>query len=118
VGAALHALVDALAAPIARLEPRGDVPAPSTGDLTSQSFAAAIAATLPEGVIISDESNTSGVHLRRALRFARTSLDDADRRAIGVRTAPRRVGAARRVEGSRAALESDGSTTYVHLQAL
>jgi acetolactate synthase-1/2/3 large subunit len=116
VGAALDALVDALAAPSVPLE-GGDVPLSPRGDLTSQSLAAAIAATLPEGVIISDESNTSGVHLAGALRFAPAhqwmTLTGG---AIGYGL-PVAVGAAVASKGRVLALESDGSMMYT-LQAL
>ncbi len=116
VGAALEALADALAAPVVELE-RGEVPLAPSGDLTSQSFAAAVAATLPEGVIISDESNTSGVHLAGALRFAPThrwmTLTGG---AIGYGL-PVAVGAAVASKGRVLALESDGSMMYT-LQAL
>jgi len=116
VGAALEALVDALKAPTVKLE-RGDAPSAPSGDLTSQSFAAAVAATLPEGVIISDESNTSGVHLAGALRFAPAhrwmTLTGG---AIGYGL-PVAVGAAVASKGRVLALESDGSMMYT-LQAL
>jgi acetolactate synthase-1/2/3 large subunit len=116
VGAALEALAEALGAPAIQLE-RGDTPLAPSGDLTSQSFAAAIAATLPEGVVISDESNTSGVHLAGALRFAPThrwmTLTGG---AIGYGL-PVAVGAAVASKGRVLALESDGSMMYT-LQAL
>jgi acetolactate synthase-1/2/3 large subunit len=67
--AALEAIVDELHAPIVHVAP-GEAPAPPTGPLTTVSLAAAVAATAPEGLIISDESNTSGVHLYGAMEFA------------------------------------------------
>jgi acetolactate synthase-1/2/3 large subunit len=66
---ALSALVDELnAAPV--VVTAGERPPTPTGALTTQSFAAAIGATLPDGVIVADESNTSGVHLFGATQFA------------------------------------------------
>lgn len=41
-------------------------PEPPTGPLDSRSVAAAIAATLPEGAIVSDESNTAGIWISGA----------------------------------------------------
>lgn len=65
---ALQAMVDALAAPpLERLD--GEVGPSPSGELTSRSFAHAIGATLREGVIVADESQTSGVHLFEATRF-------------------------------------------------
>lgn len=116
VGAALEALVDAVGAPVVELE-RGGVPLAPSGDLTPQSLAAAVAATLPEGTIIADESNTSGVHLAGALRFAPThrwmTLTGG---AIGYGL-PVALGAAVASNGRVLALESDGSMMYT-LQAL
>jgi len=116
VGPALRALVDALAAPTVTLE-RGDPPLSPRGDLTSQTFAAAVAATLPEGIIIADESNTSGVHLSDALRFAPAhrwmTLTGG---AIGYGL-PVAAGAAVASRGRVLALESDGSMMYT-VQAL
>jgi acetolactate synthase-1/2/3 large subunit len=59
---ALESLVDALEAPDVTVAGGERVGEPS-GALTTQSFAAAIGATLPEGLLVADESNTSGVHL-------------------------------------------------------
>ena len=56
---ALEALVEALHAPLVASE-RGEPVAPPSGELTTRSFAAAVGATLKEGVIVADESNTSG----------------------------------------------------------
>lgn len=59
---ALEALAEALDA--ANTEPlrQGSArPERPTGDLTVETFAAAVAALLPEGAIVSDESNTSGL---------------------------------------------------------
>ncbi len=48
----------------------GEPPGAPSGELTTQSFAAAIGATMREGLIVADESNTSGVHLFGATQFA------------------------------------------------
>lgn len=60
--AALQALAQAIGAKVG-LEPGGDTPpAPDTGDaIDPMSLARAIAATLPENAIVSDESNTLGL---------------------------------------------------------
>jgi acetolactate synthase-1/2/3 large subunit len=64
---ALEALADALGAPpgTATFEPpsRPDRP---TGALNAQTMAAAIGALLPEGAIVSDEGNTSGIFVSGA----------------------------------------------------
>jgi acetolactate synthase I/II/III large subunit len=116
VGAALEALADALSAPALDVE-RGEVSVAPTGDLTTQSFAAAVAATLPEGVIVADESNTSGMHMAGAMRFAAPhrwmTLTGG---AIGYGL-PVALGAAIASKGRVLALESDGSMMYT-LQAL
>jgi len=45
-------------------------------------MAAAVASTLPEDVVVSDESNTAGVHFYGASQFSpRHSWDDTDRLA-------------------------------------
>ena len=49
--------------------PTGERPSAPSGDLTTSAMAQAVAATLPEDVIIVDEGNTAGVHLFNALRF-------------------------------------------------
>ncbi|MGH3732364.1 MAG: acetolactate synthase large subunit [Acidimicrobiales bacterium] len=116
VGEALEALVDALAAPPCDVE-RGEPPVEPSGDLTTQSFARAIAATLPEDVIIADESHTSGVHLGVALRFAPAHrVMTLTGGAIGYGL-PVALGAAVASKGRVLALESDGSMMYT-LQAL
>jgi acetolactate synthase-1/2/3 large subunit len=116
VSAALELLVDALRAPELSLE-RGERPLAPTGDLTTQSFAAAVGATLLEGVIVADESNTSGVHLFGATRFAPEHQWMAlTGGAIGYGL-PVAVGAAIASGRRVLALESDGSMMYT-LQAL
>jgi acetolactate synthase I/II/III large subunit len=116
VSEALALLVDALRAP--DLSPEyGERPSAPTGDLTTQSFAAAVGATLPEGAIVADESNTSGVHLFGATQFAPEHQWMAlTGGAIGYGL-PVAVGAAIASGRRVLALESDGSMMYT-LQAL
>jgi acetolactate synthase I/II/III large subunit len=109
--AALAALADALHAPPLELE-RGERPAAPRGELTSQSFGAAIGATLPEGTVVADESNTSGVHLFGATRFApEHQWMTLTGGAIGFGL-PVAVGAAVASNRRVLALESDGSMMY------
>jgi acetolactate synthase-1/2/3 large subunit len=114
--AALQFLVDGLGAATTS-SPAGEPPGAPTGDLTTQSLAAAVAATLPEDVIVSDESNTGGVHFYGAARHSpRHSWMTLSGGAIGMGL-PLALGAA---VGSRRrvlALEADGSMMYT-LQAL
>lgn len=114
--AALDFLVDALAAPVTSIE-FGDRTSEPSGALTTQSFAAAVAATIPEDLIIADESNTSGAHLYDAARFSPPhqwmTLTGG---AIGMGL-PLALGAAVGSERRVLALESDGSMMYT-LQAL
>jgi acetolactate synthase-1/2/3 large subunit len=114
--AALEALVDALgAAPVA--PPEGEAPVAPTGELTTRSLAAALAATLPEDVVVSDESNTAGAHFSGAARFAaRHSWMTLTGGAIGMGL-PLALGAAVGAERRVLALEADGSMMYT-LQAL
>ena len=113
---ALEALVEALRAPTVALE-HGEPTVPPSGELTTQSFSAAVGATLKEGVIVADESNTSGIHLFGATRFAPEhhwmTLTGG---AIGYGL-PVALGAAVASKGRVLALESDGSMMYT-LQAL
>ncbi len=114
--AALTFMVDELRAP--RVAPlTGEAPGMPSGALTTATLAAAVAATAPEGLIIADESNTSGVHLYGDLQFAPPhqwmTLTGG---SIGMGL-PLALGAA---VGSRQrvlCLESDGSMMYT-LQAL
>ena len=114
--AALSFLVGALGAegiPMAS----GDVPEVPSGELTTVSLAAAIAATLPEDVVVSDESNTSGVHFYGATRFApRHSWMTLTGGAIGMGL-PLALGAAVGSGRRVLALEADGSMMYT-LQSL
>jgi len=108
---ALEALTSELRAPVIAIGTGERPPAP-TGVLTSQSFAAAIGATMPEGLIVADESNTSGVHLFGATQFAPThqwmTLTGG---AIGYGL-PVALGAAVASGRRVLALESDGSMLY------
>ncbi len=108
---ALVALARALKAPALELE-SGERPGAPHGALTSQTFAQAIGATLPEGVIVADESNTSGVHLFGATRFSpEHQWMTLTGGAIGYGL-PVAVGAGV-ASGQRVlALESDGSMMY------
>jgi acetolactate synthase-1/2/3 large subunit len=113
-GAALEALVDAVGAgsfePARAPASRPDRP---TGDLNPETMCAAIGALLPDGAIVSDEANTSGL-------FAPIATAGAPRHdwltltggAIG-QGLPVAVGAAVAAPGRRVlALESDGSAAY------
>lgn len=113
---ALTALVEEFSAPLVAIE-RAERPSAPRGELTPHSFAAAIGATLREGVVVVDESNTSGVHLWDATRAA------PDHRwmtltggAIGY-ALPVAIGAAFASRQRTLVLESDGSMMYT-LQAL
>jgi acetolactate synthase-1/2/3 large subunit len=113
---ALESLVEALHAPVVAMAHVGRT-APPSGELTAQSFCAAVGATLPEGVIVVDESNTSGVHLFGATRFApEHQWMTLTGGAIGYGL-PVALGAAVASRGRVVALESDGSMMYT-LQAL
>ena len=108
---ALEMLADRLHAPRVSV-PVGRVPDPPSGALNAQSFAAAIAATLPEGAVISDESNTSGIHLYGATTFAAPHrLLTLTGGSIGFGL-PVAVGAAIGSGTRVIALESDGSMLY------
>ena len=113
---ALAALVDELRAPDLVVA-RGARPSAPSGGLSTQSVAAAVGATLPEGLIVADESNTSGVHMFAATQFAPAhqwmTLTGG---AIGYGL-PVAVGAAVASGRRVLALESDGSMMYT-LQAL
>lgn len=113
---ALEALSDALHAPPLSLD-RGEPPVAPTGELTTQSFAAAVGATLPDGIIVADESNTSGVPLFGATRFSpEHQWMTLTGGAIGYGL-PVALGAAVASGRRVLALESDGSMMYT-LQAL
>ncbi|OYV64885.1 MAG: acetolactate synthase large subunit, partial [Actinobacteria bacterium 21-64-8] len=111
VDGALAALVEATKAPALDVE-TGVVPGAPSGELTTQSLANALAATLPEDVIIADESNTSGLHLYGATRFAPPhELLTLTGGAIGFGL-PVALGAAVASAQRVLALESDGSMLY------
>ena len=109
--AALAALADALGAPAVAV-PAGEPPGVPDGPLTSASMAAAVGATLPEGVVVVDESNTAGVHLLGATRFSPPhrwlSLTGG---SIGDGL-PLALGAAVGSGGRVLCLEADGSMMY------
>lgn len=108
---ALRALAETLNAPALHLEP-GERPQSPSGELTTQSFAAAIGATLEEDVIVADESNTSGVHLFAATRAApEHQWMTLTGGAIGYGL-PVALGAAVASGRRVLALESDGSMMY------
>jgi acetolactate synthase-1/2/3 large subunit len=113
VGGALTALAD-LVAPGTKPLPRSRRrPALPEGDLTGESAAAVIGALLPEGAIVSDEANTSGVWLPAATAGAPAhdwlTLTGG---SIG-QGLPLATGAAIASPGRRVlALEADGSAMY------
>ena len=113
---ALTHLADEFNAPIVP-SVRGERPGVPSGALTTHSLAAAVAATLPEDVIVADESNTSGVHLLGATRFApahRWMTLTGGSIGMGL---PVALGAAMASRQRVLALESDGSMLYT-VQAL
>ena len=109
--ATLEYLVDELDAPLVGLAPTGRVGVPS-GVLNNRTMADAVGATLPEDVVVADESNTSVVHLWGATRESPPhrwmTLTGG---AIGMGL-PLALGAS--VAGAQRvlALESDGSMMY------
>ena len=115
----LAALAAALDAPaqVANRNPAGLAEIP-TGPLTSAALAAAVAATIPEGTVVVDESNTGGIYLAGAT--AGTPTHDwlaLTGGAIGDGL-PAALGAAiGRPEAKVLCLESDGSAMYT-FQAL
>lgn len=119
VAGALEALAEALGAPpgTATLEApsRPDRP---TGALNAQSVAAAIGALLPEGAVVSDEGNTSGIFVSGATAGApRHDWLCLTGGAIG-QGLPVATGAAVACPDRRVlSLEADGSAMYT-LQAL
>lgn len=108
---ALEELARALEVPSFTAQTGERVAAP-TGDLTTQSFAEAVGATMFEGLIVADESNTSGVHLFGATQYApRHRWMTLTGGAIGYGL-PVALGAAV-ASGERVlCLESDGSMMY------
>ncbi len=112
VGPALEALADALHVPPSAHAPMQVPPPVPSGQLTTRSMAEALVATLPEGIIIADESNTSGVHLPGLLSLAPPhhwmTLTGG---SIGFGL-PLALGAAVASKRRVLALESDGSMMY------
>ncbi|MGC1420624.1 MAG: thiamine pyrophosphate-dependent enzyme, partial [Acidimicrobiales bacterium] len=113
---ALEALVEGLAASQTTAA-SGDKPEAPYGELTTLNFAAAVASTIPEDLIISDESNTGGLHLYGMSQFSPPHrLMTLTGGSIGFGL-PAALGAAV-ASGQRVlALEADGSMMYT-LQAL
>jgi acetolactate synthase-1/2/3 large subunit len=108
---ALEAIVEELDAAALVVAP-GERPGTPSGALTAQSFAAAVGATMPEDLIIADESNTSGLHLYGATQFAPPHrLMTLTGGAIGFGL-PVALGAAIGSGQRVLALESDGSMMY------
>jgi acetolactate synthase-1/2/3 large subunit len=110
---ALTSLADLLAPGVTPLPQQPERPALPGGDLTGQTAAAVIGALLPEGAIVSDEANTSGLHLPAATAGAAPhdwlTLTGG---AIG-QGLPLAAGAAIASPGRPViALEADGSAMY------
>jgi acetolactate synthase-1/2/3 large subunit len=118
-GGALEALAEAVGAP-----GDGGVPAPAsrpprpTGAVTTETLAAAVGATLPEGAIVVDEGNTSGLFVPGATAGApRHDWLTLTGGAIGIGL-PMATGAAVAApERPVLCLQADGSAMYT-LQAL
>jgi acetolactate synthase-1/2/3 large subunit len=115
---ALELLAGQLAAGTSPVPARAAPPALEPGSLTAGRLASAIAASLPEHAIVSDEANTSGAALPPALaRAPRHSLLTLTGGAIG-QGLPVATGAAVAAPDRPVlALEADGSALYT-IQAL
>ncbi len=116
---ALAALADALDAPPPGTTGSAERPGPPTGPLNAQKAAAAIGALLPEGAIVSDESNTAGLFIPGATAGApRHEWLCLTGGAIG-QGLPVATGAAVAAGAGRkvVCLEADGSAMYT-LQSL
>jgi acetolactate synthase-1/2/3 large subunit len=111
--AALEALADALDAPDVSPKPAGPRPDRPTGPLTVDTVAAAIGALLPEGAIVSDEAQTSGLSNPGAtVNAPRHSWLCLTGGAIG-QGLPVATGAAVAARDRRVlALQADGSALY------
>jgi acetolactate synthase-1/2/3 large subunit len=111
--AALEALADALGAPQAAAATPGPRPDRPTGALTVDTVAAAIGALLPEGAIVSDEAQTSGLSNPSAtVNAPRHSWLCLTGGAIG-QGLPVATGAAVAAPDRRViALQADGSALY------
>jgi acetolactate synthase-1/2/3 large subunit len=66
VPSALAHLLDELGGPMALDVPAVSRPDRPTGALTPSTLAAAVGATMPDDLIVADESNTGGIHLQGA----------------------------------------------------
>ncbi len=115
---ALEALAEGLGAPAEPARQAASRPPRPTGALTAQTVAAAVGAVLPEGAIVSDEGNTSGLFLAGATAGAPChDLLTLTGGAIG-QGLPVAVGAAVACPDRPVlAVEADGSAMYT-LQAL
>jgi len=113
VEAALVALADRVAADTAPELAAYGPPAPEPGPLSLTNLPAAIASTLPDGAIVVDEANTSGLGLPTALaRAARHTLLTLTGGAIG-QGMPVATGAAIAAPDRPVLnLEADGSALY------
>ena len=94
--AALAALADAVGAPAdAATHPGRGRPELPTGPLTADGVCQALGALLPEGAIVSDEGNTSGLFAAGAhRRRARATTGSASPAAPSARACPSPLGAA------------------------
>jgi len=110
---ALEHLADVVAADAAPVLADPARPGPPTGDLTPQNWVEAIGALLPEGAIIADESNTSGLLLPTATAGApRHDVLTLTGGAIGYGL-PTAVGAAVACpDRPVVCLQADGSAMY------
>ena len=70
VVATLEALADLVGAPAESARQAAATPPPASGPLTAEGVAATVAALLPEGAVVVDEANTSGLWLVPALAGA------------------------------------------------
>ena len=115
---ALEQLADQIAADTAPVLAQAARPAVTPGPITASTLASAIAASLPEHAIVSDEANTSGVALPAALAGApRHTLLTLTGGAIG-QGLPVATGAAVAAPDRPVlAVEADGSALYT-IQAL
>ena len=118
VEATLELLADRVAADVSPVLAELALPGFEPGPLTPVSLAGAVAASLPEHAIISDEANTAGFALPRALaRAPRHSLLTLTGGAIG-QGLPAATGAAVAAPDRPVlSLEADGSALYT-IQAL
>ncbi len=113
------ALADLVAATGAETWRPGATPRPTapTGPLTPATFAAAVAAAVPEGAVVVDEANTGGIHLYDALAGAAPHrLMTLTGGAIGFGL-PAALGAALGSDAPVIALVADGALEYT-VQAL